>query len=102
MPDGTRAGRLTVARRFAIYLQAIDPAAEIPPAGLIPSRPCRATPYLYSDADISALIAAAASLRFPLRAATYQTLVGLLAVTACGSARRSASTALTLTSPLAC
>jgi integrase len=84
LPGGDRrwhAGRLTVARRFAIYLQATDPAAEVPPAGLIPSRPCRATPYLYSDAEIGALIAAAAGLRFPLRAATYQTLVGLLAVT---------------------
>ena len=59
----------------------LDPAAEVPPADLIPRRPRRATPYLYSDAEITALIAAAASLRFPLRAATYQTLIGLLAVT---------------------
>ncbi|HEY5361105.1 MAG TPA: tyrosine-type recombinase/integrase [Streptosporangiaceae bacterium] len=75
------ADRLTVARRFAIYLQAIDPATEVPPAGLIPSRPCRATPYLYSDIDIAALISAADGLRFPLRAATYQALISLLAVT---------------------
>ena len=75
------AHRLGVVRGFAAYLHTIDPAAEIPPAGLIPARPRRATPYLYSDADIAALIAAVASLRFPLRAATYQTLIGLLAVT---------------------
>src|SRR5262249_50423843 len=56
-------------------------SAEVPPADLVPWRPCRATPYLYSDADIAALIAAAASLRFPLRTAAYQTLIGLLAVT---------------------
>jgi integrase len=73
--------RLSVARGFAIYLHTVDPAAEVPPAGLIPARPHRATPYLYSHADITALIAAAASLRFPLRTATYQTLIGLLAVT---------------------
>ena len=73
--------RLSVARGFAIHLHTIDPATEVPPAGLIPARPHRATPYLYSDADITALSAAAASLRFPLRAATYQTLIGLLAVT---------------------
>jgi integrase len=75
------AQRLSVVRGFAAYLHTIDPAAQVPPAGLIPSRRLRATPYLYSDADITALIAAAASLRFPLRVATYQTLTGLLAVT---------------------
>jgi integrase len=36
---------------------------------------------LYSDADIAALIAAAASSRTPLRRATFATLIGLLAVT---------------------
>jgi integrase len=73
--------RLSVVRGFAIHLHTIDPATEVPPAGLIPARPHRATPYLYSAADITALIAAAAGLRFPLRTATYQTLIGLLAVT---------------------
>jgi integrase/recombinase XerD len=73
--------RLSAVRGFATYLHTIDPSAEVPPADLIPWRPCRATPYLYSATDIAALIAAAASLRFPLRAATYQTLIGLLAVT---------------------
>lgn len=73
--------RLSVARGFAVYLHTIDPSAEVPPTGLIPARPRRATPYLYSGAEITALIAAAAGLRFPLRVATYQTLIGLLAVT---------------------
>jgi integrase len=73
--------RLSAVRGFATYLRTLDPATEIPPADLIPWRPRRATPYLYSDADITALIAATAFLRFPLRAATYQTLIGLLAVT---------------------
>jgi len=73
--------RLSAVRGFATYLHTIDPSAEVPPANLIPWRPCRATPYLYSATDIAALIAAAASLRFPLRTATYQTLIGLLAVT---------------------
>jgi integrase/recombinase XerD len=73
--------RMTAVRGFATYLRTVDPAAEVPPAGLLPWKPCRATPYLYSDADVAALIAAAAKLRFPLRTATYQTLIGLLAVT---------------------
>ena len=75
------ASRMSAVRGFAAYLRTIDPSAQVPPADLIPWRPRRATPYLYSDADITALIAAAARLRFPLRTATYQTLIGLLAVT---------------------
>jgi integrase len=75
------AQRLSMARGFAQYLHTTDPAAEVPPAGLIPARAPRATPYLYSAGDITALIAAAGSLRSPLRAATYQTLIGLLTVT---------------------
>jgi len=84
LPGGNpewHAYRLAVVRGFAAWLGTIDPAAEIPPAGMIPSRKRRATPYLYSDAEIVALMAAAESLRFPLRTATYQALTGLLAVT---------------------
>jgi hypothetical protein len=40
----------------------------------------RAPPYLYTDCEVAALIAAASSFRFPLRTATYQVLIGLLAV----------------------
>ena len=36
---------------------------------------------MYSDADITALMAAAQSLNPPLRAATYETFIGLLSVT---------------------
>jgi len=73
--------RLAVARGFAAWLRTADPAAEIPAAGLIPSRKPRATPYLYTDGEVAALMTAAQSLRFPLRTATYRTLIGLLAVT---------------------
>lgn len=74
------AGRLTVVRGFAAYLHAIDPAHELVPIELLPERSHRATPYLYSDADIAGLMAAAATLRTQHRAATYETLLGLLAV----------------------
>ena len=50
-------------------------------ADLLPQRPRRASPYLYSDAEIAALIAATGTLRTPLRRATFATLIGLLAVT---------------------
>jgi integrase/recombinase XerD len=73
--------RLTVVRGFARHLQAFDPTTEVPPTGLIDAVRPRATPYLFSDADIAAVMAAATRLRPPLRAATYRTVVGLLAVT---------------------
>jgi integrase len=73
--------RLSVVRVFARHLHAIDPRHEVPPTGLWPAKSHRATPYPYSDADIAALMAAAHEFRSPLRAATFETLVGLLAVT---------------------
>src|SRR5205823_1248569 len=73
--------RLSVVRGFAAYLHGLDPSAEVIPAGQFRAGPCRATPYLFSDAGIGSLITAAAVLRPGLRAATYQTLIGLLAVT---------------------
>jgi integrase len=73
--------RLSVVRGFAAHLRALDPATEVPPADLLPWRPCRATPHLYSDEDVAHVMAAAVTLRTPHRVATYQTLIGLLAVT---------------------
>lgn len=73
--------RLSVVRGFATYLHTLDPATEVPPTDLLPWRPQRAIPYLYSEADIAALTAAAANLVNPLRRATFATLIGLLAVT---------------------
>ncbi len=73
--------RLSVVRGFARHLQAFDPATEVPAADLVPWQQNRAVPYLYSDDDIAALMAAAGRLAPTLRAATYQTLIGLLVVT---------------------
>jgi integrase/recombinase XerD len=85
LPAGASPGwlrmRITVVRGFAAYLATLDPSAEVPPARLLPGGSRRAVPYLYSAADITALIAQAARLRTPLRPATLQTLIGLLAVT---------------------
>ncbi len=60
--------------------QTIDPACEVPPARLLPYRSQRAIPYPYTPKQIAALMRAAASLPLPLMAATYPTLLGLLAV----------------------
>ena len=73
--------RLSAVRGFTAYLQPRLPGIEVPPADLLPLRTKRATPYLYSAADVHALMVAARGLRSPLRAATYETLIGLLAVT---------------------
>ena len=72
--------RLSMVRGFACWLQASHPSTEVPPRGWLPPVR-RTTPYLYSEADIVALMAAAQRARWPLSAATYETLVGLLAVT---------------------
>lgn len=73
--------RLSVVRGFARYLATLDPAAEIPPAGVLPAGRRRAVPYLYSDAGIAALTAQARHLRTRLRPATFTVLAGLLFVT---------------------
>lgn len=73
--------RLGTVRAFARYLSALDPATEIPPAGLLPEPSHRIVPYIYSDEDIDRLIEAAGRLCPEHRADTYQTLIGLVAVT---------------------
>jgi integrase len=73
--------RMTAARGFARYLAGIDPATEIPPVGLVPLRHQRPTPFLYSDADVTRLLAAARALTPASRGLTYYTLLGLLAAT---------------------
>jgi integrase len=72
--------RLRVARGFAAYLHTLDPTAEIPPPDIFPHRRQRATPYLFSQQDICRLLEEARRLRNPMRAASYEALFGLLAV----------------------
>jgi integrase len=73
--------RLSVVRVFAGYLATIDPASEVPSKDLLPGHRPRIAPYIYTDEEVAALIAAAGRLRPPLRGARHQTLIGLLAVT---------------------
>jgi len=72
--------RLGAVRGFARYLHAIDPATEIPPRAVFAGQGKRPTPYVYSYTDIDRLLTVAGDLRPALRAATYRTLFGLLAV----------------------
>jgi integrase/recombinase XerD len=79
---GTTMGprRMTAARGFARYLAGFDADTEVPPLGLMPHRQRWRRPFIYSPADIEAVMAQArSSIVSPLRAATYDTLIGLLA-----------------------
>lgn len=72
--------RMTAVRGFARYLAGFDAATEIPPLGLMPHRQRWRRPFIYSTADIDAVMGQArCSISSPLCAATYDTLIGLLA-----------------------
>lgn len=77
------ARRLSVVRIFARHRSATDPRTQIPPEGLLPYRPKRARPYLYSAQEIRCFLREALSLpaRGGLRPWTYHCLFGLLSVT---------------------
>jgi integrase len=80
--SGTSVGprRMTAVRGFARYLTGIDADTEVPPLGLVPHRQRWRLPFIYSPTDIASVIERArSSIVSPLRAATYSTLIGLLA-----------------------
>lgn len=76
------AQRLSAVRIFARHRSIADPCTQVPPAGLLPHQPKRATPYLYSDEEISNLLSAARRLSngMGLRPWLYHCLLGLLSV----------------------
>jgi len=85
LPSGRQATwalRLSDVRGFARHVASIDLRTEVPPAGTLP-RLKRAKPYIYSDAEIEALLATALALppEDGLRRWTYHALFGLIAVT---------------------
>lgn len=78
----TWANRLTVVRGFARFRSATDPRTEIPGLNLLPHKPRRAKPYLYTDCEIQQLMQAALNLPGAsfLERRTYNCLLGLLFV----------------------
>ena len=79
------AQRLSVVRGFARHRSATDSRTQIPAPGLLPFRPKRARPYLYSDDEIRSLLRAALDMpcryeRGELRPWSYHCLFGLLSV----------------------
>ena len=77
------AQRLSFVRGFARHHVATDPNTEVPPPGLLPYRPARARPYLYSHEEVQRLLQQALQLpdASSLRPWTYHALLGLLSVT---------------------
>ncbi|MGO1489496.1 MAG: tyrosine-type recombinase/integrase, partial [Arachnia sp.] len=73
--------RLSAIRCFAKWAHLLDPSIEVPPAKLLPARATRVAPYIYTPEEIEALLAATDLFRSELRAATYRTLIGLMAAT---------------------
>lgn len=73
--------RLSVVRGFAAWVRLFEPGTQVPPPGLLPSPNSRRQPHIYTAEDIANLVDGARTLRPVLRAATHETLIGLLAVT---------------------
>lgn len=77
------AQRLGYVRGFARHHFTSNPNTEVPPPGLLPFRPARARPHLYSPAEVAGLLEQA--LQLPpsagLRRWTHHALLGLLSVT---------------------
>jgi integrase len=77
------ARRLGIITRLARHLLASDPSTEVPDPGFLGSSHRRREPHIYSEAELTELLRAAARL-WPssgLRPKTYTTLFGLLAST---------------------
>ena len=74
--------RLAALRPFAAYLNACGADVPVIPRALLPKVTTRATPFIYSQADLDALIGACPAV-FPSArvAATMRVIIGLLAVT---------------------
>lgn len=80
------AQRLSFVRGFARYRSASDSRTQIPSPGLLPFKPKRARPYLYSDEEINSLLCAALNMSHRYNSCAllpwvYYCLFGLLSVT---------------------
>jgi integrase len=82
LPEGANRSwvchRLCVVRGLSRHLALLDEQHQVVPTSLVPHRPTRATPFLYTEDQVSALMAAAGSFRSPIRQATFETIVALL------------------------
>jgi integrase len=79
----TWARKLSMVRQFARWMSVIEPRHQVPPRRLLDVRHRRSKPHIYSDEEITRLMAEAAQLRSSngMKALTLETLIGLLAAT---------------------
>lgn len=78
----TAARRVEVLRPFLKYCRQFDPDCPAIPLGFCDSGHRRLSPHIYTDAEVKALLVAAAELKPDgLRPLTFMTLFGLLAAT---------------------
>jgi site-specific recombinase XerD len=79
----TWARKLSMVRQFARWMSVIDPRHQVPPRRLLDVRHRRSKPHIYSDEEITRLMAEAGRLQSTngMRALTMRTLIGLLAAT---------------------
>ena len=94
------ARRMTVARGFARHMAGVNPHTEIPPIGLVTFRKRWRSPFIYTTADIATLMwppAGPSPRRCEPPPSRHSS--GCSPPPACGSARRSASSATTWTRP---
>lgn len=79
----TWARKLSMVRQFACWMSVIDPRHQVPPRRVLDVRHRCGRPHIYSDGEISRLMAEAARLKSPngMKALTLETLIGLLAAT---------------------
>lgn len=79
----TWARKLSMVRQFARWMTVIDFRHQVPPRRLLDVRHRRGKPHIYSDEEITRLMAEAGRLKSAngMRALTLKTLIGLLAAT---------------------
>ena len=77
------ARRLEVVRCFSRHLAVTEPNTQVPPRGMLGPAHRRTAPYIYTEAEVAALMAGAERLSPSggLRPRTYATLIGFLACT---------------------
>ena len=81
--SNTWAARFGMFCQFAQWLNGIDPRHQVPPRSLFHWRYRRTRPHIYSDEEVLQIVAGAAQLQSAngIRALTYSTLFGLIAIT---------------------
>lgn len=79
----TWGAQFIIVRLFSQWLHGLDAAHEVLPRGLVPYHYCRTHPYIFSPAQIVAIVEEAAQLPsiYGMRGLTCSTLFGLIAVT---------------------